>query len=109
MLLDEEMRRILQFCEWKELWWREQKQVRAVSEEYEKTLREGLDAYAEKQMAFERDMAKSWERKWRSIRARAAPIIAGNVPADVEDADEDVFAGEPEVIEFYYEDYDDAE
>lgn len=109
MLLDEEMRRVLEFCDWKEKWWREQKQARSLTEVHEKTLREGLDAYAEKQMAFERDMAKAWEIKWRSIRKCAAPIIAGNVPADVEATDEDEFAGESEVIEFYYEDYDDAE
>ncbi|KAF7971126.1 hypothetical protein HWV62_22000 [Athelia sp. TMB] len=109
MLLDEEMRRVLQFCDWKEQWWLQQKHGRSLTEPHEKTLREGLDAYAEKQMALERAIAQSWEAKWKSIRARAQPIITGNVPADVEDEDEDEFVGEPEVMEFYYEDYDDAE
>ena len=108
MLLDEEMRRILQFCDWKELWWRDQQYARELSPD-EKTLREGLDAYAEKQMALERDIAQSWEAKWSKIRERAAPIIAGNVPADFEDDDEEAYTGATEVLEFYYEDYDDAE
>lgn len=109
MLLDEEMRRVLQFCGWKEEWWQQQKQARSLTADHEKTLREGLHAYAEKQIAFERKMAQAWELKWRSIRVRAAPIIAGNVPLDVEGTDEVEFAGESEVIEFYYEDYDDTE
>ena len=75
MLLDEEMRRVLQFCDWKEQWWQQQKQGRPLTEPHEKTLREGLDAYAEKQMALERAIAQSWEAKWKSIRARAQPII----------------------------------
>lgn len=107
MLLDEEMRRILQFCDWKERWWKDQQDLRSLVEPHEKTLREGLLAYSEKQMALERAIGQSWEAKWRGMRARAAPIIAGEIPEDVED--EDDYAGETEVIQFYYEDYDDAE
>lgn len=107
MLLDEEMRRVLQFCDWKQQWWKDQQDLRSLLAPHEKTLSEGLQAYSEKQMALERDIAQSWEAKWREVRARAAPVIAGNIPEDVED--DDRYAGEVEVIQFYYEDYDDAE
>ncbi|KZP13329.1 hypothetical protein FIBSPDRAFT_960616 [Athelia psychrophila] len=101
------MCRVLQFCDRKEHWWKDQQGLRLLIEPHEKTLHEGLLAYSEKQMALERAIGQSWEAKWRGMQERAAPIIAGEIPGDAED--EDDYAGETEVIQFYYEDYDDAE
>ncbi|KIM87958.1 hypothetical protein PILCRDRAFT_44104, partial [Piloderma croceum F 1598] len=65
ILLDEEMRRVLVFCGWKNTWWKEQIVNRpegsvGVSPE----LVEGLSAYAESQAAMETALAMSFAGKW---------------------------------------------
>ncbi|KAJ7077348.1 hypothetical protein C8R44DRAFT_655086 [Mycena epipterygia] len=61
-LLEEEMRRILVFLEWKALWWREQMAGRP--EELDEELREGLVAYAERQAVILEDMKTRFETSW---------------------------------------------
>ncbi|KAJ7181393.1 hypothetical protein C8R43DRAFT_1083776 [Mycena crocata] len=61
ILLDEEMRRVLVFCEWKAEWWRVRRTSRkGVGEE----LAEGLRAYALEQEVRERHWASMWGAKW---------------------------------------------
>lgn len=60
ILLDEEMRRVLQFCEWKQAWWQTQQTRQVLDEPHNKTLGEGLMAYSEEQIAMERAIAQTW-------------------------------------------------
>ena len=76
ILLDEEMWRILQYCNWKAKWWRDQQSLRT-HDAINAILSEGLKAFSEQQAAQELDMAQDWEGKWRAVRARAQPIIDG--------------------------------
>jgi hypothetical protein len=48
ILLDEEMRRILEFCDWKARWWRDQRSLRT-PDTTDSILSEGLQAFAEQQ------------------------------------------------------------
>jgi hypothetical protein len=94
ILLDEEMRRVLVFCGWKNTWWKEQianrpEGLAGVSSE----LAEGLSAYAESQAAMETALAMSFAGKWKAVRERARPLINKLMnlePADGESIIEDV-------------------
>jgi hypothetical protein len=99
VLLDEEMRRVIVFCNWKAGWWDERRASRTgVSNE----LAEGLWAYAAEQAARERTWEEKWSTKWRAVRARAAAALSDQVldvtevvPLEVE-LDEEVAYGEYE-------------
>ncbi|KAJ7181651.1 hypothetical protein C8R43DRAFT_869903 [Mycena crocata] len=92
ILLDEEMRRVLEFCSWKAAWWRARRFPRAdISAE----LKEGLCAYALEQEARELFWAEKWADKWAAVRERAGRALEDNVldvteevPIEVEVADE---------------------
>lgn len=71
-LLDEEMRRAVQFCEWKALWWENQGNRRQTVLSH---LAEGLMAYATEQAMAERFRAKLWASLWSDIRGRAAVVL----------------------------------
>ncbi|KAF8137969.1 hypothetical protein K438DRAFT_1638774, partial [Mycena galopus ATCC 62051] len=76
ILLEEEMRRVLAFCQWKARWWDERRRARAgVSAE----LAEGISAYAKEQAARERYWGTNWEAKWAAVRSRAASALDGSV------------------------------
>jgi 2-succinyl-5-enolpyruvyl-6-hydroxy-3-cyclohexene-1-carboxylate synthase len=79
ILLEEEMRRVLQFCAWKRQWWEERVNCeRDVSPE----LKEGLQAYARAQVAQEQKWESDWETKWAAVRERAKTVMRNHV-ADV--------------------------
>jgi hypothetical protein len=59
-LLNEEMRRVLHFFDWKIKWW-EERIVNAVIDE---GVGEGLAAYAAKQMQILQDMGMSFADQW---------------------------------------------
>jgi hypothetical protein len=80
ILLDEEMQHILQYCNWKEKWWRDQ-QTLCTPDATNVILSEGLKAFSEQQAAQELDIAQDWEGKWRAVRAHTQPIIDG-IPDD---------------------------
>jgi hypothetical protein len=105
VLLDEEMRRVLAFCDWKNVWWKAQIVHRTegsgegtvVSPE----LAEGLSAFAHEQAAMETALATSFAGKWRVVRERARPLvnsIMGVMPAGgdifMEDAAVEFLMGE---------------
>lgn len=75
--------------------------MRPLDEPSNKTLREGLMAYSEKQIAMECVIAEAWLAKWRIVRTCAAPIIAGNT---LDDLEEENFTGEVETIELVVND-----
>jgi hypothetical protein len=76
VLLDEEMRHILQYCDWKVRWWRDQQPLRTL-DATDNILSEGLKAFSEQQAAQELDIAWDWEGKWRAVRACTQLIIDG--------------------------------
>ncbi|KAJ7207760.1 hypothetical protein B0H12DRAFT_1034419, partial [Mycena haematopus] len=81
ILLEEEMRRVLQYCAWKASWWDQRADARTgVAPE----LAEGLRAYATEQAARERSWAASWEVKWAAVRARAREVLFSDLVAVTE-------------------------
>ena len=76
ILLDEEMRRVLQFCIWKASWWKEQASLR---KDLPKPLAEGLSAYAAEQVDMEQKIHTAWTEKWASARQLAQPLLLGIV------------------------------
>jgi hypothetical protein len=67
-LLNEEMRRVLCYLDWKSAWWMEFGTARHVTEEH---LREGLTAYASKQAHILSDMASRFADLWYPELARS--------------------------------------
>ncbi|KAJ7024514.1 hypothetical protein C8F04DRAFT_1270212 [Mycena alexandri] len=65
-LLEEEMRRILVFLEWRANWWRGLKENRPdVAERAE--MKEGFDAYAERQARVQEMMKSRFEDNWKDV------------------------------------------
>ncbi|KAJ7494558.1 hypothetical protein B0H11DRAFT_1716969 [Mycena galericulata] len=108
ILLEEEMRRVLEFCAWKARWW-DQRVAPARGEgraPITPELAEGLRAYALAQAARERAWGQVWTAKWAAVRARATLVMRDQVQdvtegvlvpleveLDEEDNEEDGFGG----------------
>lgn len=88
LLLEEEMRRCLQYCVWRADWWDWQAtRHRDISD----VLAEGLSAYASEQAATERAMEALWREGWAASRERGLEITTQAVgsaitssPAEIE-------------------------
>ncbi|KAG6905388.1 hypothetical protein DXG01_003029 [Tephrocybe rancida] len=72
MLIDEKMRRTLEFTVWKAQWWIEQGTSRITSSE---TLNEGLHAYAAEQAHVEHHRRAAWEIKWAAVQICAQEAL----------------------------------
>lgn len=101
-MLDEEMRRVLEFCVWKEAWWVEQIPRREVFG----TLAEGLSAYAQEQADLERRIAATWKVKWTSARQLAEPILREFWGWEPPVAHQEGIEGQPIIIELDIDDDD---
>ncbi|KAG6809653.1 hypothetical protein H0H92_015320 [Tricholoma furcatifolium] len=66
ILLEEEMRRVLQYCGWQAEWW--DQQARSTNSA---ALDEGLHAFAAEQAFVERARANLWCTRWAPVRQRA--------------------------------------
>lgn len=86
ILLEEEMRRIIEFCNWKAAWWDGQADRRSNMSPH---LREGIRAYAAEQAATERRLARVWALKWNMVRQRARVALEAGA-SDVADELEEV-------------------
>ncbi|KAJ7429396.1 hypothetical protein B0H11DRAFT_1768213 [Mycena galericulata] len=73
ILLEEEMRRTVEFGLWRAAWWREQTGAEPPSEE----VGEGLAAFAEECARTELKRAEGLERKWAPVREKASRALAG--------------------------------
>jgi hypothetical protein len=102
VLLEEEMRRVLEFCRWKAKWWENR---RAARTGVPGLLAEGLWAYATEQAVREREWAAQWEGKWAAVRTRAAVALTDEL-VDVTQAVSVEVELEDEVA---YGEYDDDE
>jgi hypothetical protein len=76
------MRRILKFCSWKAAWWESQIMQRVSLLPSDGPLVDGLQAYAYKQAALEREIFKKWALKWKGTRNRAIPVISAHMGED---------------------------
>ncbi|KAF7364442.1 CxC2 domain-containing protein [Mycena sanguinolenta] len=65
-LLEEEMRRVLQFLEWRADWWTGLLGLRA-GKQADAALREGHSAYAQKQAGYMRGMRERFAHLWRDV------------------------------------------
>jgi hypothetical protein len=81
-LIEEEMRRALDFCSWKVKWWEEQAHRRTSVSPH---LREGLVAYSIENATTERRRLLSWSNAWAPVRQRAAQVLENHLK-DREDA-----------------------
>ncbi|KAI0069871.1 hypothetical protein K474DRAFT_1568226, partial [Panus rudis PR-1116 ss-1] len=66
-LIQEEMRRVFVFFEWKASWWKEQKHRREDDSEIGKEVQSGLTIYAEKQAAIMEALAIKFATQWLQI------------------------------------------
>ncbi|EEB99230.1 hypothetical protein MPER_01130, partial [Moniliophthora perniciosa FA553] len=71
ILVDEEMRRSIEFCQWRSKWWLTQVGRRNNISPW---VREGIMAYAIKQAAMERRRAELWAQRWNAVRSRAREV-----------------------------------
>lgn len=83
ILVDEEMRRVLEFCGWKANWWEERLEpVRDASRPaITPELAEGLQAYALEQISWERRWIELWGTKWEAVRQRATAVLRDHLVA----------------------------
>ncbi|KAF8172212.1 hypothetical protein K438DRAFT_1981661 [Mycena galopus ATCC 62051] len=88
-LLQEEMRRVLQFLRWCAAWWRSRARARAAQQEDE-VLREGHAAYAHKQAAYMDGLHDDFEGKWAGVAVllEDAQKYAAMLPDDEDEGEE---------------------
>ncbi|KAF4586545.1 hypothetical protein EYR38_010824 [Pleurotus pulmonarius] len=104
LLLEEEMRRAIAYCQWKASYWANAETSREnVTTQEDFVLREGVRAYARRQAEYERRRALQWEDKWRAIRERAALVLT----SQLSQTGPDVVAAPALVVELDL-DYDDG-
>ncbi|KAG6836043.1 hypothetical protein H0H93_012007 [Arthromyces matolae] len=75
-LLEEEMRRVLEYTKWKSVWWEQKGLQRNVESP---SLREGLLAYAARQAEVEEGRRIAWSAKWQPVRNRAQEALVQNL------------------------------
>jgi hypothetical protein len=97
-LLEEEMRRVLQFLGWRAEWWRSLVGLRAESQS--PALREGHAAYAHRQAAYMEGLQSRFRSQWRDIDkllTSARKTYATMLPdEDEEETDKDTDTDEGE-------------
>jgi hypothetical protein len=96
-LVEEEMRRAIQFCAWKANWWEEQAGRRTLVSAH---LAEGIAAYAAENATAERRRLLSWSSHWEVVRQRARLVLQNHL-----NNNED--GGEMGALEIEIEDEDD--
>jgi hypothetical protein len=71
-MLDEEMRRSLEYTWWRSNWWMLRASQRADAENH---VAEGLYAYAVEQSNVEQQRAIRWTTQWAAVRERARSVL----------------------------------
>ena len=85
LLVEEEMRRSLEFCRWQASWWESQAGRRAsITPPH---VAEGIAAYAFEQAADEREREKLWTAHWKSIRERATLVLGKLLSGQVDESE----------------------
>ncbi|KAJ7216212.1 hypothetical protein C8J57DRAFT_1440543 [Mycena rebaudengoi] len=94
VLLDEEMRRTIEYGKWWPAWWEERRE-----QALDEVVGEGRRAYAAEGMVMELARSSALEAKWNGIRSKAQQVIMGldaGEPIEVELMREDMIDGEEE-------------
>ncbi|KAJ7898155.1 hypothetical protein B0H14DRAFT_3424516 [Mycena olivaceomarginata] len=86
-LLEEEMRRVLQFFQWRGDWWRARVGLRAAWQD--QTLQEGHASYALKQAAYQDGMRAGFEKQWRALAGLVADLRAACAEVKVDEEEEE--------------------
>jgi hypothetical protein len=73
-LLQEEMKRVLRFLRWRALWWETRRGIRR--ESVGADIRGGLEAYAARQAAAARAIARRFRAAWDTSAATAVRVTA---------------------------------
>ena len=76
LLLEEEMRRAIQFCAWKVNWWEKQTHRQTSMPSH---LAEGITAYATEHATTERLRLTSWSNSWLTIRQQAKLVLEAHL------------------------------
>ncbi|KAK1224923.1 hypothetical protein PQX77_012163 [Marasmius sp. AFHP31] len=71
-LVDEEMRRSIEYCLWQSEWWSSQINRRPEAPSW---LQEGLTAYAKEHQEVEKARASLWSMSWAGVRERAKVVL----------------------------------
>jgi hypothetical protein len=95
-LLEEEMRRMLQFFQWCADWWRARVGLRAAQQD--EALREGHGSYALKQAACQDGMRASFEDQWRGLARLVADVRAACAKVKADDEGEESDENEDERV-----------
>jgi len=81
-LLQEEMRRVLQFFGWQAMWWDSQKERRFIEPIEE---RDGLRAYAARQASLRHDLRQNFSRLWKHYLPQTAMVPGlSNPPSNLD-------------------------
>jgi hypothetical protein len=86
-LLEEEMRRVLQFFQWRGDWWRARVGLWAARQD--KVLQEGHGSYALKQAAYQDGMHAGFERQWSGLAGLVVGVRAAWAELKVDDEGEE--------------------
>ena len=81
-MLEEEMRHAIKFCEWRALWWDEQRHSRPNLKPFH--LVEGVSAYVAEQAQAEHECTICWTAQWAEIRKTAETALAQYLSLDGE-------------------------
>ncbi|KDQ23965.1 hypothetical protein PLEOSDRAFT_1023882, partial [Pleurotus ostreatus PC15] len=80
LLLEEEMRRAIAYCQWKANYWANAETPReSLTTQEDFVLHKGVRAYAPCQAEYERRRALQWEDKWCAIRERATLVLTSQL------------------------------
>jgi hypothetical protein len=106
-LLEEEMRRAVEYCWYLAREWDKRKQARSHPDPH---VAEGLRAYVAEQAAIERERGQRWFTSWGSIRHRAKEVLEKKLGEVEEDLDvPDIIIPDDENLDNdMYVDYDDT-
>ena len=91
ILVEEEMRRSVEFSRWLASWWRQRAKNRTANTSH---LQEGLLAYAAEKAEMENRRCISWEMTWESIRERAQMVLGSHL-VNINDKDSEGETGIP--------------
>ena|ERR1700761_7143756 len=87
-LLEEEMRRVLQFLHWRAESWRSLVELRA-GHQHEETLHEGHAAYAHKQAGYMEGLRAQFEGQWQGVGSLLRNARALHATMEPDDKDEE--------------------
>ncbi|KAF7420750.1 hypothetical protein PC9H_011268 [Pleurotus ostreatus] len=101
LLLEEEMRRSIAYCEWKAMYWDNAATTRSrPPESNDLALFEGVRAYAYRQASYERRRVVMWKRQWVAIQERATLVLTTQLgQGDILRNDQAMLIAPPLVVE----------